>query len=133
MSGESDLPFGVVDITDHVGVNETAEISVVKGIAFRFADAYLYNEIETARALMDSPTNECLEYFENDTNQYNSIECGEIVVTGKVSNDAGILSVIHLEIPFYETRKGYEGVTYMLMTLVKQDGSWRVTFFDFDA
>ncbi|MBR5278654.1 MAG: M56 family metallopeptidase, partial [Clostridia bacterium] len=133
MSGESDLPFGVVDITDRVGVNETAEISVVKGVAFRFADAYLYNEIETARALMDSPTNECLEYFENDTNQYNSIECGEIVVTGKVSNDAGILSVVRLEIPFYETRKGYEGVTYMLMTLVKQDGDWRVTFFDFDA
>ena len=62
-----------------------------------------------------------------------TVDSGEIVVTGTQNNHAGILSVVKLEIPFYETREGYEGVTYMLMTLVKQDGSWRVTFFDFDA
>jgi len=133
MTGESGIPFGIVEITDKLYANELSELNYVKGKAFKFADAYLENNIETARALMDTPTNECLEYFSNNINQYNSIECGEIEVTHTQRNHAGILSVVGLEIPFYETREGFESVTYLGMTLMKQDGEWRITFFDFDA
>ncbi len=131
MSGISESPIEAVEITDFTFL--TKPYYDFESIALSFYNAYMQNDIETAKALMDSPDNECLEYFSNSINEYNSIKRGRISLSNVINDNSGNITEANLDIAFSDTREGYENTDYMVMTLKNIDNKWVITYYDFDA
>ncbi len=132
MSGISESPVEALEITDSPLLS-AAPYYNFESIALSFYNAYMQNDIETAKALMDSPDNECLEYFNNSVNEYNSIKRGRISLNNIKTDNNGNITEANLDIAFSDTREGYENTDYMVMTLKNINGKWVITYYDFDA
>ncbi len=130
-SGLSDTPFKVIEITHYSNLKTT--YAEPEKIAIHFFNAYLNNDIEAAKVLFDSEDNEYLEYFSNNINEDNSIVRGHIVIDGVVVDTDDNLVGLALDIPFTDTRVGFENTDYLFMDLKKIDGKWVITRFDIDA
>ncbi|MBE6692254.1 MAG: hypothetical protein E7586_02840 [Ruminococcaceae bacterium] len=132
MSGLKESPVEALEITDSPLLS-AAPYYDFESVALRFYNAYMQNDIETAKILMDSTDNECLEYFSNNVNEYNSIKRGRISLSSVINDNKGNITEAKLDIAFSDTREGYENTDYMVMTLKKIGGYWFVSYYDFDA
>lgn len=119
---------------------QTGHYIQVMYTAYDFFKAYVFGDVETAKLLMDSPDNECLEYFSSQDYCIGSMD--EIntyaveLISCTYDADSGNYKVaVHIH---FTTE---DAIDYMVMTFVSQDVTvenytykvWKVSYYDFDA
>ncbi len=137
---EGDRSFAA-DI-DRILIPEFALSADIRDTAVEFFEAYMMADIETAKALMDSEDNDCLEYFPSTARPFDSVEMWnmELIYEKCIEDSVTTYTLARIDIPLF--RKEFGDCIYMCLTLEKRnagncgggdDSRWVVTYYDFEA
>ena len=127
--GVDETPIRVIEITDGPTIDQYSEFVDI-ATSFYYADTI--NDTISAREMMDSPNNPCLQYFGYNLNSEHLVIKNVEIIDSK-EDENGNIAEVNLVIVFTDVREGYEDEFYMDFNIKRINDRLAITYFDFET